>query len=108
MQHQFEGVYWSRKSEWDPVKAALERSSYYKLPKALQWISGNIGLHPVHHLLPMIPNYNLQGAFDASPVMKTVKVLTLGKSLRSFSLNLWDEKQKKLVSFKSLKEPAAG
>jgi omega-6 fatty acid desaturase (delta-12 desaturase) len=108
VQHQFEGVSWSRKGEWDPVKAALEGSSYYKLPKALQWISGNIGLHPVHHLLPMIPNYNLQAAFDTSPVMKTVKVLTLGKSLRSFSLNLWDEKQKKLVSFRSLKEPASG
>jgi omega-6 fatty acid desaturase (delta-12 desaturase) len=106
VQHQFEGVYWSRRSEWDPVKAALEGSSYYKLPRVLQWISGNIGLHPVHHLLPRIPNYNLQAAFDASPVMKTVKVLTPAKSIKSFSLNLWDEKQKKLVSFKSLKETA--
>jgi omega-6 fatty acid desaturase (delta-12 desaturase) len=108
VQHQFEGVYWSRRKEWDPVRAALEGSSYYKLPRVLQWISGNIGLHPVHHLLPRIPNYKLQEAFDASPVMKTVKVLTIRKSLRSFSLNLWDEKQKKLVSFRSLRGAARG
>ena len=105
VQHQFEGVYWSRRKEWDPVKAALLGSSYYKLPKVLQWISGNIGLHPVHHLLPKIPNYKLQASYDASPVMRTVKQLTLRKSLRSFSLNLWDEEQQKLVSFRALREP---
>ena len=102
VQHQFEGVYWSRRKEWDPVKAALKGSSYYKLPKVLQWISG---LHPAHHLLPRIPNYKLQASYDASPVMRTVKHLTLRKSLKSFSLNLWDEKQQKPVSFRSLKQP---
>lgn len=105
VQHQFEGVYWSRHENWDPVKAALKGSSYYKLPRVLQWFSGNIGLHPVHHILPRIPNYKLQQSFNASPIMKTVKPLTIRKSLKSFSLNLWDEKQQKLVSFRSLKEP---
>jgi acyl-lipid omega-6 desaturase (Delta-12 desaturase) len=105
VQHQFEGVYWSRHDNWDPVKAALKGSSYYKLPGILQWFSGNIGLHPVHHLLPRIPNYKLQQSYDASPIMQTVKPLTIRKSLKSFSLNLWDEKQQKLVSFKSLKKP---
>ncbi|MBI5057788.1 MAG: fatty acid desaturase [Nitrospirae bacterium] len=106
VQHQFEGVYWSRHENWDPVKAALKGSSYYKLPKVLQWFSGNIGLHHVHHVLPRIPNYKLQQCYDESPVMHTVMPLSLRKSLRSFSLNLWDETQQKMVSFKSLKSPA--
>ncbi|MBI5665309.1 MAG: fatty acid desaturase [Nitrospirae bacterium] len=104
VQHEFEGVYWSRHETWDPVKAALKGSSYYKLPRVLQWFSGNIGLHHVHHVLPRIPNYKLQQCYNASPVMQTVKPLTIRKSLKSFSLNLWDEKQQKMVSFKSLKE----
>jgi acyl-lipid omega-6 desaturase (Delta-12 desaturase) len=105
VQHQFEGVYWSRHEEWDPVKAALQGSSYYKLPKVLQWFTGNIGLHHVHHVLPRIPNYKLQQTHDESPIMQTVAPLTVRKSLRSFSLNLWDERQQRLVSFKSLKDP---
>ncbi len=106
VQHQFDGVYWSRHENWDPVKAALKGSSYYKLPKVLQWFSGNIGLHHVHHVLPRIPNYKLQECYDASHILQTVKPLTIRKSLKSFSLNLWDEKQQNLVSFRSLKKPA--
>ncbi|MFA6103421.1 MAG: fatty acid desaturase [Victivallaceae bacterium] len=102
VQHQFEGVYWSRHENWDPVAAALKGSSYYKLPKVLQWFSGNIGLHHVHHVLPRIPNYKLQQSYDESPIMQAVPAMTLGKSLKSLFLNLWDEKQQKLVSFKSL------
>jgi omega-6 fatty acid desaturase (delta-12 desaturase) len=105
VQHQFEGVYWSRHENWDPVKAALEGSSYYKLPRVLQWFSGNIGLHNVHHVLPRIPNYRLQKCYDESPIMQTVPPLTLRKSLKSFSLNLWDDQRQKLVSFKSLSAP---
>ncbi len=106
VQHQFEGVYWSHHENWDPLKAALKGSSYYKLPKVLQWFSGNIGLHHVHHVLPRIPNYKLQQSYDESPILQTVTPLTIRKSLKSFSLNLWDDRQQKLVSFKSLKEPA--
>lgn len=105
VQHQFEGVYWSRHEKWDPLKAALQGSSYYKLPKVLQWFTGNIGLHHVHHVLPRIPNYKLQQSYDGSPIMQTVMPLTIRRSLKSLSLNLWDEKQQKLVSFRSLKEP---
>ncbi|WP_202797911.1 fatty acid desaturase [Desulfocurvibacter africanus] len=104
VQHQFEGVYWARHENWDPVKAALLGCSYYKLPKLLQWLTGNIGLHHVHHVLPRIPNYHLQQSLDASPVMQTVRPLTLRESFKSVWLNLWDEKQQKLVSFRSLKE----
>jgi len=105
VQHQFEGVYWSRHKNWDPLKAALKGSSYYKLPKVLQWFTGHIGLHHVHHVLPRIPNYKLQQCYEASAVMQEVVPLTLSRSLKSVHLNLWNEKQQKLVSFSSLKEP---
>ena len=104
VQHQFEGgVYWERHPEWDPMKAALEGSSYYKLPKILQWFSGNIGLHHIHHLRPRIPNYNLQKALDDIPALRDVEPITLRRSFKSLFLNLWDESAQKLVSFRSLK-----
>ena len=102
VQHQFDGVYWSRHENWNPFKAALKGSSYYRLPKALQWLTGNIGLHHAHHVLPRIPNFKLQRCHDASPILQAVHPLTLSESLKSFSLNLWDERRKKLVSFRSL------
>ncbi|XXJ20320.1 fatty acid desaturase [Desulfovibrio caledoniensis] len=102
VQHQFEGVYWAHQDEWDPARAAMDGSSYYKLPKVLQWFTGNIGLHHVHHVLPRIPNYRLQECYDAIPDMQKVQALTFLKSLRSLKLNLWDEEQRKLVSFASL------
>ncbi len=104
VQHQFEGVYWARHDEWDPLKAALYGSSYYKLPKILQWFTGNIGLHHIHHVLPRIPNYYLQKCYDEVPFLQQVKPLTIRKSLKSLWLNLWDEKQQKLVSFRELKK----
>jgi acyl-lipid omega-6 desaturase (Delta-12 desaturase) len=103
VQHQFEGVYWARHEEWDPNRIALEGSSYYKLPMVLQWGTGNIGLHHVHHIRPRIPNYNLQPCYDAIAALQAVEPLTIRKSLKSLWLNLWDEKKKRLVSFHSLK-----
>ncbi|MEI7834500.1 MAG: fatty acid desaturase [bacterium] len=100
VQHQFEGVYWAHQQEWDFYQAALAGSSYYKLPKLLQWFTGNIGLHHIHHLRPRIPNYHLQQAYDSSPVLQAVKPLTLRSSLKSLSLNLYDEPQHRLVSFR--------
>lgn len=102
VQHQFEGVYWSRHNEWNPLKAAFEGSSYYKLPKILQWLTGNIGLHPIHHLRSHIPNYNLQKCYDETPALHAIKTLSIRRSLKSLFLNLWDEKEKRLVSFHSL------
>ncbi|MEZ7195850.1 fatty acid desaturase [Pseudodesulfovibrio karagichevae] len=102
VQHQFKGVYWAHQDDWDPVKAAMEGSSHYKLPKVLQWFTGSIGLHHVHHVLPRIPNYRLQECYDAVPEMRTVPQLTLFKSLGSLRLNLWDEGRRELISFKSL------
>jgi omega-6 fatty acid desaturase (delta-12 desaturase) len=102
VQHQFEGVYWARHGTWDRLRAALQGSSYYKLPKVLQWFTGNIGLHHVHHIQQRIPNYNLQQCLDDVPALQRVKPLTLRRSLRCLRLNLWDEKNEKLVSFRSL------
>jgi omega-6 fatty acid desaturase (delta-12 desaturase) len=103
IQHQFEGVYWSRHDEWDPWRAAMEGASYYRLPKLLQWVTGSIGFHHVHHMRPGIPNYRLQECYDATPELQVVKPVTLRTSLRSLRLNLYDEGERKMVSFGSLK-----
>ena len=101
IQHQFEGVYWSRHDQWDPIRASLHGSSYYKLPKVLQWFTGNIGLHHIHHLRSRIPNYNLQRAYDDTKDLLNVEALTIRKSIACLQLKLWDEKGQKLVGFKS-------
>jgi omega-6 fatty acid desaturase (delta-12 desaturase) len=103
VQHQFEGVYWARHENWDPVRVAMEGSSYYQLPKVLQWFTGNIGLHHIHHLHPLIPNYHLQGFYDAEPAVQAVEPVTIRRSLKSLRLNLWDEANQKMVSFRSVK-----
>jgi acyl-lipid omega-6 desaturase (Delta-12 desaturase) len=99
VQHQFEGVYWERAEEWDYVTASLKGSSFYKLPKVLQWFSGNIGFHHIHHLSARIPNYNLEKCHKAEPLFQTVKPITLFSSFKSFTFRLWDERRRKLVSF---------
>ncbi len=99
VQHQFEDTYWRRHIEWDYEKAALEGCTYFKLPKVLQWFSGNIGFHHIHHLSPLIPNYLLEKAHRENAIFQKVETLTLGTSLRTIFLNLWDESQKRLISF---------
>jgi len=103
VQHQFQGVYWARHNEWDPWKAALEGASFYQLPSMLQWLTGNIGFHHVHHARPGIPNYYLQKCYQAIPELQAVRPLTMRSSLGCLSLNLYDEAQRKLVNFRSLK-----
>jgi omega-6 fatty acid desaturase (delta-12 desaturase) len=103
IQHQFQGVYWARHKEWDPWKAALDGASFYQLPKILQWLSGNIGYHHVHHARPSIPNYHLQQCYDEIPELHKTKPITVPESLKSIWLNLYDEEKRQLVSFSSLK-----
>jgi omega-6 fatty acid desaturase (delta-12 desaturase) len=103
VQHQFEGVYWERGGDWDYTAAALQGSSFYKLPKVLQWFSGNIGFHHIHHLSPRIPNYNLERCHKADPLFQEVKPITLFASLKSFTFRLWDEKRKQLVGYRHLR-----
>ncbi len=101
VQHQFEDVYWERGEEWDYTRAALEGSSFYKLPKVLQWFSGNIGFHHIHHLSPRIPNYNLERCHRAEPLFQRVKPITLLASLKCFGFRLWDEKRRRMVGYPS-------
>lgn len=100
VQHQFEDVYWERGNDWNYTAAALQGSSYYKLPKILQCFSGNIGFHHIHHLSLRIPNYNLQECHEADPLFQQVKPITLLGSLKSLKLRLWDENAKRLISFR--------
>lgn len=108
VQHQFEGVYWERADEWDYTAAALQGSSFYKLPKILQWFSGNIGFHHIHHLSSRIPNYNLERCHKAHPLFQAVKPITFFSSLKSFTFRLWDEENRKLVGFRRLRQPPTG
>jgi acyl-lipid omega-6 desaturase (Delta-12 desaturase) len=103
VQHQFEGVNWQRHSQWDYTTAALEGSSFYKLPRILQWFSGNIGFHHIHHLSPRIPNYYLEKCHNEGAMFQQVKAVTLRSSLKSLSLRLWDESTQQLVGYGHLK-----
>jgi omega-6 fatty acid desaturase (delta-12 desaturase) len=104
VQHQFEGTYWERRDTWDYTAAALRGSSFYKLPRILQWFSGNIGFHHIHHLSPRIPNYNLERCHRADPLFQTVRPITLFSSLKSFTFRLWDEQRGMLVGYRRLRE----
>ncbi len=99
VQHQFDGVYWARKVEWDALRAATEGSSFYDLPRVLRWFSGNIGYHHVHHLGARIPNYRLKECCDAIPALQAKPPLTIRQSLSCVRLKLWDEERKALVGF---------
>jgi omega-6 fatty acid desaturase (delta-12 desaturase) len=104
VQHQFEDTYWSNSNDWDFAAAAIKGSSFYRLPKVLQWFTGNIGFHHVHHLSPKIPNYLLEKVHSEVPEVQGATVLTLWTSLKSLPLTLWDERRKKLISFAQLKK----
>ena len=99
VQHQFEDAYWQNSEDWSYDEAALQGSSYLKLPRVLQFFTGNIGLHHVHHLNARIPNYNLQRAHDENTVFHSVPTLSLWDGLRAVRLKLWDEQTRKLVTF---------
>lgn len=100
VQHQFEGAFWARSEDWNYTAAALHGSSFYKLPRILQWFTGNIGFHHIHHLSPRIPNYHLQQCHEADPFFKTIKPVTLLASLKFLTFRLWDEQRKAFVGFR--------
>ena len=104
IQHQFEDAYWKPHEEWDYTAAALQGSSYYKLPRVLQWLSGNIGFHHIHHLSSRIPNYYLERCHYSHPIFQQVKPITIRVSLKSLAYRLWDEQHKKLVGYRRMRE----
>lgn len=99
VQHRFECTLWARRDDWDFVSASIEGSSFLKLPRVLQWFTGNIGFHHIHHLDPRIPNYRLQACHDANPALQGAPVLTLRASLRAGTYALWDEDQRRMIRF---------
>ena len=103
VQHQFEDAYWESHDNWDFVDAAIRGSSYYKLPKVLQWFSGNIGFHHIHHLSPRIPNYNLEKCHNEEEIFHQAVTITLKTSLETLGYRIWDEDRKKLVGWKYIK-----
>jgi omega-6 fatty acid desaturase (delta-12 desaturase) len=103
VQHQFDHAYWERHATWDYATAAIAGCTYLKLPRVLQWFTGNIGLHHVHHLAPRVPNYNLQRAHDENAVFHRAPTVTLAQSVRLLRLALWDEQHKRMIRFGDLR-----
>ena len=103
VQHQFENVYWARSSEWDYTRAALEGASFYRLPRVLQWFTGNIGFHHIHHLSPRIPNYFLEKCFKENPALAAPVTINFLTALKTIPLRLWDEQTRRMVGFRALK-----
>ncbi|MFC4809729.1 fatty acid desaturase [Paenibacillus sp. GCM10023250] len=104
VQHQFEHSYFEKNENWSYVDAALNGSSFYKLPGILQWFSGNIGYHHIHHLSPRVPNYFLERTHDENPMLNGVRPVTLISSLRSLRFRIWDEHRKQLMGFGYVKQ----
>jgi omega-6 fatty acid desaturase (delta-12 desaturase) len=102
VQHQFEDTLWERAQNWKRENAALRGSSYYDLPKPLMWITGNIGVHHVHHLSSSIPFHRLPQILRDYPELKDIGRLTIWESVRCIPLALWDEKSRELISFREL------
>ncbi|MFC0469626.1 fatty acid desaturase [Halalkalibacter kiskunsagensis] len=103
VQHQFEDGYFEHNDNWNFVEAALKGSSYYKLPKILQWFSGNIGYHHVHHLNSRVPNYQLEAAHLSDPQFNNVPTLTLLTSLKSLTFKLWDDQAGKFIGNRDIR-----
>ncbi len=108
VQHQFEETYWAQHAEWDYATAAIRGSSYYRLPAVLNWFTGSIGLHHVHHLSPKIPNYRLRRCHEENPAFHEVRVLTLWESIKTLGLKLWDEENRRMVGFGHLRRLRSG
>jgi acyl-lipid omega-6 desaturase (Delta-12 desaturase) len=107
VQHQFEDAYWEDHANWDYATAAVQGSSHLRLPRILQWFTGSIGLHHVHHLGPRIPNYRLQRAHDENPIFHEAPVMTILQGVRALRLTLYDEQARRMVRFKDLRRKAS-
>jgi acyl-lipid omega-6 desaturase (Delta-12 desaturase) len=101
VQHQYERAYWQPHDRWDFNRSAFEGSSYYRLPRVLQWFTGNIGFHHIHHLESRIPNYNLPVCYAAAPELRQAVTLGLWDSMKCTRLKLWDERRQQMVTFAS-------
>jgi omega-6 fatty acid desaturase (delta-12 desaturase) len=105
VQHQFEGAHWTRHDGWSYASAAVEGSSYLRLPRVLEWLTCGIGLHHVHHLSPRVPNYRLRECLASHPTLHAAPQITLRDTMRAFALKLWDEDGGRLVGFAAVTSP---
>jgi omega-6 fatty acid desaturase (delta-12 desaturase) len=106
VQHQFESTQWAHERDWNQHETALHGSSYYELPHVLRWFTANIGMHHMHHLCCRIPFYRLPRAMRDYPELRGISRLTLMQSFRCVRLRLWDESQRRLVSFRAVRRAA--
>lgn len=104
VQHQFEETHWDRSDKWKREHAALHGSSYYALPQPLMWMTGNIGIHHVHHLSAAIPFHKLPKIIKEFPELKQIGRLSLAESFSCINLSLWDEKNREMISFREFKK----
>jgi omega-6 fatty acid desaturase (delta-12 desaturase) len=102
IQHQFDDVNWERENQWDYKILAISGSSFLKLPAVFQWFTGNIGFHHVHHLSSRIPNYNLEKCHNENEIFQHVKPIKLGSTFRALTLGLWDETNRRMISFRKI------
>lgn len=102
VQHQFRHVLWTSSDNWNYKTVALRGSSLFKLPWLLNWFTGNIGYHHIHHLSPLIPNYNLKRCHDENSIFQDIKPVTFFSAFESLFLRLWDEKRQLLVRFSEI------
>jgi acyl-lipid omega-6 desaturase (Delta-12 desaturase) len=101
VQHQHETTYKQWKEKWEYIKAAVEGSTFYNLPKVFHWLTGNIGYHHIHHLNPLIPSYQLPRCIKENPILDQVaNKITFWESLKCVYNKLWDEDQQKMISFR--------
>ncbi|MEI7600672.1 MAG: fatty acid desaturase [Aestuariivirga sp.] len=107
VQHQFEHTYWEQDTDWSHPDAALHGSSFYDLPRWLMWLTGNIGIHHLHHLSSRIPFYRLPEALADYPELRGIGRLTLWQSLANVRLTLWDKARHRMISFSALKQRPA-
>lgn len=105
IQHQFDHAHWDSSAEWDFQVSAIQGSSYYVLPRPLEWLTGNIGLHHIHHLNSMIPNYRLQECLKDSPEFQALNRVTLWESFKCARLVVWDEAHRRLLTFREAHAP---
>ena len=102
VQHNYDGTYWVRHEQWDFAAAGFKGSSFYKLPRLLNWFTGNIGFHHIHHLSPKIPNYKLEQCHRENPALQAPP-LTIGRSLKSLLYRFWDEDLRRMVGYEALR-----
>lgn len=99
VQHQYEQAYWQPNSQWDSTRAAMDGSSYYRLPRILQWFTGNIGFHHIHHLESRIPNYHLPICYEQLPAVRDAVTFGIWDSMKCVRYKLWDEQSERMVTF---------